>query len=304
MSVRWHERLVAIAEDRSSGAREIAAQVADLFYDYAIHYSASDSPESDLQGAVQKLIAGQPSMAPVIRICNDILLQVQIEDSPSRIVQSIAELTEGYRTLLATSDQAIAAEFLGQLAGGKRVVTLSYSSTVLAALRASVLNGMSLSVTVLESRPGLEGRRLAALLAEAGLPVTLAVDSAAYQCLRDADLWLAGADSLLVDGVVNKIGTAPLAAAGQVLGKPGYVLADSTKIWPAALPYPPFRDYRTDEVWADAPASLVVSNRYFELTPWPLITGIISTERLRQPADIQFDASSLPVAKGTGTYFV
>ncbi len=161
---------------------------------------------------------------------------------------------------------------------GARILSLSQSGTVLAALEEAWRRGRLEGVLWLESRPQLEGRAAASRLAAAGIPVVLAPDAAAAVLVEEADgVWL-GVDALLEEGVWTRTGSVPLAAVARRAGVPVWVLAEFTKIHPPGAPPPrePPRDPR--EVWEAPPSGVTIWNRYFELLPWDLVDGVITEE--------------------------
>lgn len=153
------------------------------------------------------------------------------------------------------------------------VLTTSLSRTVLDALAAA---GPQL-VVVAESRPALEGRTTARLLAEAGLDVLLVSDAAAPGKVRDAVMVLIGADAVLADGaVVNKVGSYGIALAAREASVPVYAACETLKISPLHTMPPEVHD--GGELWDAPPAGVAVFNPYFEVVSSELLAGIV-TER-------------------------
>ncbi|MFM7274220.1 MAG: S-methyl-5-thioribose-1-phosphate isomerase, partial [Gammaproteobacteria bacterium] len=108
--------------------------------------------------------------------------------------------------------------------------------TALAPVYRAVEAGFPLHVWVDETRPRNQGARLTAWeLAEAGIPHTLIVDSAAGQLMRqgEVDLCIVGSDRTTRTGdVCNKVGTYQKALAARDNGLPFYVaLPLSTIDW-------------------------------------------------------------------------
>jgi translation initiation factor eIF-2B subunit delta len=128
---------------------------------------------------------------------------------------------------------------------------------VLQALLAS--RGRLAAVLCSEGRPGGEGLRLARELARARLPVQLLTDAALFGRLEEVDLVVVGADALLSQAVVNKVGTCPLAILARQAGRPFFVLAERDKILPAGL-----------ERFFRLPARSL-----FDRTPYRLVSGIV-----------------------------
>jgi translation initiation factor 2B subunit (eIF-2B alpha/beta/delta family)/8-oxo-dGTP pyrophosphatase MutT (NUDIX family) len=137
------------------------------------------------------------------------------------------------------------------------VLTLSYSSTVeqsMACLAKMVPASGSprprLVARVLESRPLLEGVRLARRLRQGGWDtVEVYTDAQAAVAARGATAMLVGADAVVVVSssaaaggptpprgrVVNKVGTLPAALACRELGVPVVAVVDSLKIAPGPV---------------------------------------------------------------------
>jgi methylthioribose-1-phosphate isomerase len=107
-----------------------------------------------------------------------------------------------------------------------------------------------------------------------------------------------GADSITVQGVVNKLGTTSLALACRHVGIPCYVVADRQKWIPAAAATPEFSQLKPEvEVWRDPPAGVTIRNAYFECTPMELFSGIIGEDGLLGPEDLLPRLIDMPIAE-------
>jgi translation initiation factor 2B subunit (eIF-2B alpha/beta/delta family) len=167
-----------------------------------------------------------------------------------------------------------------------RIVTLSYSGTVAYVLE-SLARRRSLDVAGAEGRPALEGRRLAARLAAAGIPVTYYLDAAIEHALDAADAVLVGADAIAARWFLNKSGTRMLAAAAGQRGVPVYVLAGREKFTaPDVAARLELRSSTAVEVWSDPPPGVAIKNPYFERTPLELVAAIISDMGALGPDDV------------------
>jgi translation initiation factor eIF-2B subunit delta len=157
-----------------------------------------------------------------------------------------------------------------------RLVTLSSSGTVVRVVEALHAE-RAIQLSCSESRPGLEGRRLATHLASLGIGVNCFTDAAIGQALSDADAVIVGADAVSPDWFMNKSGTRMLAAAASQQGVPVFVLASRDKFASSALALRlANRDGGASEIWSDAPPEVSVRNPYFERTPLELITAVVS----------------------------
>lgn len=100
-----------------------------------------------------------------------------------------------------------------RIKNGKVILTHGFSTTVYAILKRVAEERKRIHVFVTEARPGLEGRQMAKMVGELGLPVTLITDSAVRLFLNEIDNVLTGAEAVAVNGaVISKVGTAVIAA--------------------------------------------------------------------------------------------
>src|SRR5512136_1410603 len=100
--------------------------------------------------------------------------------------------------------------------------------TALGVMKAAGEQGKNISVIATETRPLLQGARLTAYeLMRDGIPVTLITDSMAGYVMAKhmVNIIIVGADRILKDAVVNKIGTFTLAVLARELKIPFYVAA-------------------------------------------------------------------------------
>jgi len=166
--------------------------------------------------------------------------------------------------------------------------------TALAAVYRARDAGKKVQVFVCETRPLLQGARLTAWeLTEAGIPVTLMVDSAAAGLIAEGgvDLCLIGADRIAANGdVVNKVGSYQLALACKHHDLPFYVAAPGTTVDTACSDGSviPVEERSAEEVayWAGqrvAPTGVSVWNPAFDHVPADLVTGIITEEGVIHP---------------------
>jgi ribose 1,5-bisphosphate isomerase len=171
-----------------------------------------------------------------------------------------------------------------RLKSGDVIVTHSYSSSVLAILKKAHQQGKRLKVVVTETRPELEGRDVARELASEGIDTTLIIDSAVSHFIEDSDKVMVGAEAVAANGaIVNKIGTAMIAAVAQRARVRVFVAASTYKFSPETM----FGELI--EIEERAPShvlddkdleqpNLKVRNPAFDVTP-PQDIDLIITER-------------------------
>ena len=132
-----------------------------------------------------------------------------------------------------------------------------------------------------------EGRSLAEALARGGVETTYAVDAAFEALVPACDMVVFGTDAVGDEGITNKIGSTSLARAAQQADIPVYVLADETKLLPRGYPQIVEDDRPGDEVWEDAVGGVDLWNRYFEVVPAELVTGLVTEEGVRTPVELR-----------------
>jgi methylthioribose-1-phosphate isomerase len=178
-------------------------------------------------------------------------------------------------------------------AGG--LATADYG-TALAVLFTAAEQGKSIRVYADETRPLLQGARLTAWeLLQRAIDVTLICDNMAAQVMKEGriQLVIVGADRIAANGdTANKIGTYGVALLAKAHGIPFYVAAPSSTFdlnlaTGAEIPIEQ-RDPR--EVThgfgrATAPDGVKVYNPAFDVTPAPLIAGIITEKGLIRPVN-------------------
>ena len=119
---------------------------------------------------------------------------------------------------------------------GDVIMTHSYSSSVIAILKKAHQQHKRPKVFVTETRPELEGRDVARELAAEGIDVTLIIDSAVSHFIEDSDKVMIGAEAVAANGaIVNKIGTATIAAVAQRARVRVYAAASTYKFSPETM---------------------------------------------------------------------
>ena len=260
-------RIALIASDRESGASEILDTALELLRD------ARDAGLA-MRPVARGLCRAQPSMAP---IWNATLEAIATEERPHRLDRFAQRVARAPAALARVAVEVLAPPPAGMARQGPlRLVTISFSRSVGTVLEAlHQLRPVRLACS--ESRPALEGRRLASRLAGRGIPVTCFADAAIGHALAAADAVLVGADAVGPEWFLNKSGTRMLAAAATLQGVPVYVVASRDKFVPHAVGARLVaREGEPGEVWEAPPASVEVRNPYFESTPLDLVTAVIS----------------------------
>lgn len=266
MNTRLKRQLSAIAEDKHSGANELALRAVKAL-EFWTHRNQR-APQRDLVEILHALLHTQPEMAPFLRLANEVALAADSVDP----ADALARACKSMEKILRRGPDLIASRFRRALGRGPRktILTYSYSSTVLRALIQS--KSRIQQVYCSEASPEMEGRALARKLAGAGICVILTTDLALPNFIHGVDMMhppaeavVVGADQVRPRHFVNRCGTELLSREAQRARVPVWVLADTTKF---------VRGARGDAGSARTePASRLWRNAPKRVTPWLRLLG-------------------------------
>jgi methylthioribose-1-phosphate isomerase len=166
------------------------------------------------------------------------------------------------------------------------LATVDYG-TALAIVRAAWEEGKSIKVIADETRPLLQGARLTAFeLIKDGIPVTLITDNMAGYFMSKGLISkvVVGADRIVCDAVINKIGTYSVAVLAHEHGVPFYVAAPtstfdlSKKAQDVAIEERNPAEVTNIGSVRVAPEGVKVMNPAFDVTPIKYVTAIVCEE--------------------------
>ncbi len=295
--------LEEIVLDQERGAAQLARVAISALTEFCQSLKV-DNPQSflkEIKKAVAQLSHCRPSMAPIANWSREFyyLLEERLaEGLAERLRASIsvsachAQATEVGQHLLQAQGACLrkqvelARPFLQTCTS---VLTLSYSSTVEKLLLES--GSSSAEIIVLESRPLLEGRKLALTLHKHNRPVRLITEAQAALFIPQVDVVLVGADTICSDlAVINKVGTKILCLLAKESNVTSAVAADTYKILPHMTSEQIVLEEKDGaEIWLEHPS--LCRNIYFEPTPFSLIDhfitekGILTTTEMEQEVD-------------------
>lgn len=149
-----------------------------------------------------------------------------------------------------------------------KVFTHCHSSTVVDILRESKKKFIVYNT---ETRPLFQGRKTAKELSKLKIKVITTVDSGAGVSIKKSNVVLFGADAILRDKVINKIGSGMFAQIAYDNEVPVYVAAHSWKYTPEVE----IEERNFHEVWKRVPKNVKVKNPAFEGIDKKFIKGII-----------------------------
>ena len=195
------------------------------------------------------------------------------------------------------ANRAMGAHGVKLLPANARVIThcnagslaTAFFGTAIGVIYTAAEQGKISRVYADETRPVNQGARLTVWeLSRAGVPVTLICDNMAASLMAHGgiDAVIVGADRVTANGdVANKIGTYGLAISARHHGVPFYVAAptstfDFTMETGADIP---IEQRSESEVLASPLEGVEVWNPAFDVTPYELVTAIITEQGIWQP---------------------
>ena len=271
----------------SAAAEALAAQARE-----AASAHADDPPafRASMRAAARTLRETRPTAVSLPNALRYVLQRME-GDSVDRLRRSVVDASEAFVEQLDRAQEDLGQVGANRLADGDTVMTHCHSTDALACIEAAVEQGKSISAVVKETRPRQQGHITAEQLRDAGVPVTLIVDSAARRYLDEVDHVVVGADSIAADGgVINKIGTSGLAVNARERGVPIMTAAQTIKLHPETLTGHTVEIEMRSESEVIGPAArgeigeIAVENPAFDVTP-PRYMDAIVTEQGQFPPE-------------------
>lgn len=254
--------LEKVSNDRISGSSEIFTELLEGLQT-ALAKKPTVQEWKDFSDGLSKV---KRSMAPLQNVAGSVrvLLNAQIPDD------QFNGFVRGFLTDLRERERVAPEKIAKNLVKAyhpEKVLTVSYSGTVLNALESLPKDAQ---ISVAESLPMGEGVLTCGKLREKGYDATLFRDSMSASEVEKTDLVLVGADGICPEGVVNKVGTMPLALAAREFKRPFVVLCSTSKLIPVLEMDPVDSEMTVD--------GNVVREALFEITPLELVTAVITDE--------------------------
>lgn len=155
------------------------------------------------------------------------------------------------------------------------------------------------------TRPTMEGKNQAKILAGLGFNVSYIEDVTVGKFVSLIDVFISGADGIRKNHFINKAGTLMISLACERFKKPHYVLCDSRNIMNESESSPELIRKLTaeppknaDAMWAFPPTGVVPISYYYDTTPSNIIDkfvlefGVFDSEQIEE-LDVSYPVSSL-----------
>jgi len=299
----------AIKTMKIRGAPLIGAAAAYALALTAYNSKAKTGEEllAELESCAEKLRRTRPTAVNLFWAVNRVLKVARsVEDNAEEIAKRVIEeanliaeedvkanrkIGEFGSKLIEDGDTVLTHCNAGSLA------TVDYG-TALGVIRAAWENGKRIKVFATETRPKLQGARLTAYeLKREGIPVTLITDNmVGYVMYRGLiDKAIVGADRIVRDAVINKIGTYSIAVLAYMHKVSFYVAAPvSTFDFKRVSKEVVIEERNPREVThvlsiPIAPEGVKVMNPAFDITPLKYVSAIICEKGILRPEKTNFE---------------
>ena len=275
------------------GAGRIARAGAQALGDFAVSYDGEtlDGFLSDLSDAKRTLLDSRPTAGSLWNGVHATVRGAQdastLEDAKDLVVRNAAEFC--HRSEMAVEE--IARIGARRIQDGDTILTHCNSSAALGTIIEAHRQGKRIKVYATESRPWRQGILTVNALADAGVDVTLIIDSAVRAVMKKVDKVFVGADTITSQGaLINKVGTSQLALAAHEARVQLYVCAETYKFSPMTL----FGDTVTIEERdvsevvrpGEVRDSVKIFNPVFDSTPAAYIDAIITELGMMSPGSV------------------
>ncbi len=177
------------------------------------------------------------------------------------------------------------------------LATVDYG-TALGVIRAAWEEGKKIKVFATETRPKLQGARLTVYeLMRDGIPVTLITDNMVGYVMYKGliDKVIVGADRIVQDAVINKIGTYTVAVLAHEHNIPFYVAAPTSTFDLEKTSSQVIIEERNSQEVTHilsvriAPEGVKVLNPAFDITPLKYVSAIICEKGILRPKETNFE---------------
>ncbi len=273
------------------GAGRIARAGANALEEFARGYAGNsiEAFRTDLARAADMILASRPTAVSLWNGVHATIRGLDFSESVDAARELIIRNAREFCDRSKRAVETIARIGAKRIEDGDTVMTHCNSSAALGVIKEAHHRGREFRVIATESRPWRQGIITVTELAEAGVDVTMIIDSAVRYVMNDTDKVFVGADTITSHGaVINKIGTSQLALAAHEARTQFYVCGETYKFSPITMSgdLVEIEERETAEVVApgEIPDSVKILNPVFDSTPAQYIDAIITEVGMIPPA--------------------
>ncbi|MCL1811020.1 MAG: ribose 1,5-bisphosphate isomerase [Methanomassiliicoccaceae archaeon] len=282
-----------IKEMKIRGAGRIARAGASAMGGFAENYPGGSLQEfvKDIETAKKMLLESRPTAVSLWNGVQACVREMKDARTLEEAKGSVIRNAELFVEMSSNAVETIAKIGANRVQKGDTILTHCNSSAALGVIKEAHAQGKDIKVYATESRPWRQGLLTVKELSEAGVDVTLIIDSAVRSVMKRTDKVFVGADTVTSNGaVINKIGTSQLALAADEARVQFSVCTETYKFSPMTLfgEMVEIEERDCEEV-VDAealPKDVKVYNPVFDTTPPKYIDAIITEMGILSPGSV------------------
>jgi ribose 1,5-bisphosphate isomerase len=222
--------------------------------------------------AANKIEKARPT-AVVLHNCLEIL---KSNKNPETITKLLNKLNQSTKEIAKRGSRLIKDKYA--------IMTHCHSGEALAVIKQAWKEGKKITVYATETEPKHQGIKTAKELAELKIPVILIIDDAVEFFIKDVDAVIVGCDAFRKEGIVNKIGTYPMAVVAKEHHKPFYVVGNTLKLDKRKKLI--IEERNPHEIYREHMKTLEIKNPAFDITPWKFVTRVVTEKGIMTPINI------------------
>lgn len=284
-------QIAALSNDSIHGSTFLTKKAINIAKFYINEKDPSEINFEILKNMLSFIVDAQPTMALLFSFSNNFLFfldELNEENKPiAEKKESIITFLDHFSQSLKKGKSLISQNAIRYLLPMSVIATYSSSGTTQYTIEKLAEQNKSITVYCAESRPKYEGTLLAQSLAKKGIEVMLMTDATLFSKIKDVNSLVIGADAITKQGIINKIGSYPLAQLASDCTIPMYCLTHSSKIIPKEHSLRNESKKPDTDLLSEKQKNVNVVNYYFDTTPLNLFNGIITEKGFFQPDDIR-----------------
>ena len=282
-----------IKDMKIRGAGRIARAGASVMGEFAESYNGRSLTDfyKDIDKAKSIILGSRPT---AVSLWNGVQACVSgLEDVPT-LAEAKSLVAQNAKHFVENSSKAV--ETIAQIGAnmvhdGDVLLTHCNSSAAVGVIKQAHADGKDIKVFATESRPWRQGLLTVKELSEAGVDVTMIIDSAVRSVMSGIDMVFVGADTVTSDGqLINKIGTSQVALAANEVGVPFNVCTETYKFSPMTIfgQAVTIEERECGEVVGpgDIPKNVKIFNPVFDTTPARYIDAYVTEQGIISPGSV------------------
>jgi len=256
--------------------------------------------------SVNTLVSEHPNLFNLYHFLNHVLILLQTKRKEELTSTEALNYVQDYIKFWQPVINKVTDNFIDAVDLNDASVLLHGDNILIHQLFKKLANvGVRPNIYQTATRPTLEGKNQAKVLAGLGFEVAYIEDVTVGKFVSLIDVFISGADGVRKNHFINKAGTLMISLACQRFNKPHYVLCDSRNIMNESESSPELirklvaePPKSADKMWSFPPTGVTPISYYYDTTPSNIIEkfvlefGVFDPEQIEE-LDVSYPVSSL-----------